>query len=422
MIVRSATGRKSNVHGRAARLSTVVLMATAPLAATRLIPARAPAAAAAVRLEHRAVVNDLDVPIVALARERRPEGIDTFATMLVPAGDARPFKLQVEAQGRVQFEPISLEMGRRPSLSECPASSGHTLFDVPGLEQALKAWHFEETPEGRATIAAAEAVAQIEYQMKQDEKDRIRLDPIRMMMDLNRVVPSDPVGAAMATQERRQQSMDELASDIADLALAWSTVDHAKVQLYYDQARTLEPLVRQSKLALAAKKHDFQRAQAESRAGAAFLALANQQLTRVADLRPAVETVILSPPTLMCGVAQRGIDYVAVRAASDSRSVLLAQASFDGGSPLKTIARRVVNTDTWLVPIYWPVGATSVSLTLRASSRSQPATSVKVSAGHVSENQLLASYQAAAKKIDHDFKDADFRAVGADSLKTVIIR
>jgi hypothetical protein len=402
-------------------LRLVVVLTTVPLSSTRPIDADA-VALSAVRVEHRAVVNDLEVPIVALVRERFPAGTDTFATVIVAAGDARPVRLRVEAEARVQFEPISLDVGRRPSPSECAPSSDHTLFDVPGLEETLKTWRFDETPDGRATIAAAEAVAQIDLQMKQDEKDRIRLDPMRMRIDLNRTIPSDPIGAVMATQERRQEAMDQLTSDIADLVLAWSAVDRARLQLYYDQAKTLEPLVRQSRLALAAKQHDFQRLQVETRAGAAFLALAHEQLALAADRRPPGETNILSGPTLMCGVAQRGLDYLAVQAASDSRSVLLAHVTFDKGGPLKTLARRVVNSDRWLVPVYWPVDATRASLTLRASRRSRPAASAEVAARRASDRQLLASYSAAAKKIEHDFKDANFRAAGADSLRTVIIR
>jgi hypothetical protein len=72
--------------------------------------------------------------------------------------------------------------------------------------------------------------------------------------------------------------------------------------------------------------------------------------------------------------------------------------------------------------VYWPVDATRASLTLRASRRSRPAASAEVAARRASDRQLLASYSAAAKKIEHDFKDANFRAAGADSLRTVIIR
>jgi hypothetical protein len=365
------------------------------------------------------VTNPLPLGIVALAETRDENGRTREAAAVVVGPDAvAPVRL-AKAGGRVRFvEVLDANITRRASIASCRASTPAPL-QIADLDRKLETLESSRTPEATARVRAVEALANLELEQKQDEKDTQRHDPLRIKLQESvdamrrRTDPAAEINI-------RMDKIDELTSDIVDVAMAWSEVNDIRLSNIRDEATVLEPILEQAKLALRIREEDLASAGLLYRAGQDFLTAAASALDRNAipsASAPALRGRVEQP----CAVAGMVDDTVRITLDQPAASTaLIAELSFDRGKTQTAVLRRVDSTASWEGRMFWPPDAGRATVRARApGSKNWSNITGRVASNRAPIAVAAEKARAEAKKIEKKLKNAHFRAVGGDNIKTI---
>jgi hypothetical protein len=323
--------------------------------------------------------------------------------------------------GRVRYvEPIDSLVTRRSSIVAC-ATSATTIIDPQALTKTLGTLESSGSREAVARVKVAQAMADVDLAQKQDEKDTSRNDPLRLRLkdavDQRRrnVDPAAEINI-------RMEKISELTSDIVDVALAWSEVNDVRLSNLLDDANTLEPVLTEARLALKIREDDFASSGILYRAGQEFVTAAARELDRIAGTVDTAMTLRgrVEQPCLTAGTVDDSLRITIERPTSSM--ALLAELSFDRGASQVTVLRRIESSEGWEGRMFWPLDATSAAVRVRLpGSKRWSSVSGRVT-NRAPAGVVVAQARAAVRKIDKKLKDAKFRAVGGDNIKTIWIR
>jgi hypothetical protein len=370
------------------------------------------------------VENPLKAPIVVLVVDRDPEGrIVSGGSLFLPANASKPLghlKGQME-----KLEPILLGFARKDGASNCEGALSLTQTNLAQLKESLKALEFSNTSAAAERIEAAAAIAQLELEQKTDEKTTMRNDPLRLELKRRQAeyfAQSDVITKVQQSMKDHEEALGNVMSDFADLALAWAGADQAKQEVLYKEAKTLQPIAEQARLAFKVKQQDFKNSEAEVHTGAQFLRACFDALSSLPAREFSEDDLILAgPPRRVCTGPSRLDELVEIEVSTNpALAILLAECRFDQGGTQETFFRRVGKSNRWVARIYWPVSASSVRFTLKipGQTRWRPVEGI-IQTGRPSLTAAVKNAQQAVGIIEKKFKDANFRAAGSDNIKTV---
>ena len=377
------------------------------------------------RADAHTLVNEFPVPVVVLASsgaERRP------LVLTAPPGET-PLKPPASGTYSLEaLEPLSLAVSRRELFKSCsvePDSSASRAAVMTQLADQMRRIDALDSDGARAHLEAVANLAQLELEQRQDEKDTYRNDPLRLKLQQQHDRLSAELPAHLRIQETmqaRNEAIDALASDVADLAIAWATVEQAKLKIIHDQLRSLQPIVDNARTALELREAEAKRYADTQAAWSRFGLAVHDGLDRLASSAP---PGTFEPRELrkICSGPSGPSDWIEVEAPLErsAGSVLLGEVRFDRGGTVRTYFRRLATSDRWAARIHWPIDATTAAVRLRVPGSKAMAAAGTISSDRGSTSEMLKRTASAVKQIEKNFKDTNFRAVGGDTIKTIPI-
>jgi len=371
--------------------------------------------------------NPLGAPFTALIVARDASGRAIFQTSAyVPANGSVAIKVPKSLLSSPQLEQqeaIHVSVPRFRINSGCGESLGTGSPSMGALREELKSMAVSDSPEGKAKIAAAAAIAELDFEQKMDIKQTERNDPLRTYLDMKAdAALTDPRLRAQQASARNQEQLGELVSDIFDKSEEWSAGENEKRDELSGEAsklkKTLDRLQGIAK-GLEATKSGYEQTAA---IGAVFMRQTAEAFVRAPLPAFPGGLTVSENVHRVCKEPNGATGIVMLRAAVPEQiDVLLAEAHFDKGGTEPTIFRRMAGTDQWAARLYWPSSAAKASFQVRLPGQKSGQPAGQVDAGRVSFNQALLNAHKTVALVQKKYKEANFRSAGADVAKTVII-
>jgi hypothetical protein len=291
---------------------------------------------------------------------------------------------------------------------------------IATLVKELKDIEYLETASARQKLDAAWALAEIELEQHFDERETYRNDPLRaeLRRQQQRYAHTKSYAEVMAEQN---QAASDIASDVAALAVAWSSVNEEKLAILRDELRDLEPIVEQVRLAARISKSENSTYTAQVSAWHAFSAGTVKALPPP-EVLPSGTPRVVSVRKL-CQGASKAYDFVIVKAvAGTDAPAIVAEFAFDKGGRQQAVLRRLSKGDEWVGRVDWPPASSRAAVDVRWAGNSKWAKKVGVIATQRTPiEQESRDAAGALREVEKKFKMTNFRAVGGDNIKTAPI-
>jgi hypothetical protein len=374
--------------------------------------------------------NDLPVLIVAQVVDRDQAGQFVASdTVAIPAKSYQ--KLRGTPAGHTlsieTLEVVHQGIPLRTLPKNCGVPAVNAV-DIDAVKSQLKQLEFSDTASASERLKAAADLARLDYERKTDEKETLRNDPLKnyieMRRDLADIGNMDVNANLQKYLNKSMQQANDAASDLADLAIAWASVDWEKQSILRDEASALKDALKEAKVMEEVHQQVLTRATVQFNGGELFLKTTTKLLSQTALPKMASERVgVQSPVSRICSGPSALEDFISVTATAPAElTTLIAKVQFDKGPQQDTFFRRVNSSNTWVARIYWPTPAKSLRVQLQS-----PVTRDWMALGGVVETKRV-SYQEAAitsKKavsvIQKKLNEANFRAGGGDNIRTIPI-
>jgi hypothetical protein len=397
------------------------LAATISMVVTLILPAAASAQVDIVRTNGTvAASNALPVDVLLLTYSTSTKD---FRTVRLPAHGRAP----VDASTSIlDIEPLSLDVGTPLRFATCTtADRPGSGRDINAILADLKSIELLETAPAKERLQAVAARARLELRRSFDETQTYREDALRAELgeqeaqfDRYSRVQALIGDVALVTNDRHL-NVDAAMSDVTAMATAWASVEHAKLQILFDETKTLEPVVQQVRLAYRIKREELSAYDRHFEAWRAYTRTAVEALDTRAEGDGASPVAAVTVRKL-CDGASADFDRIEIEGPeSSTSSVLVAEASFDHGGKEVVALRRVGQTSRWSGRVDWPSAGTRATLRVR-----WPGTTTwyrvpsALDAQRPSQTSKLKDARHAVDVVEDKFKDANFRAAGADTIKT----
>lgn len=372
--------------------------------------------------------NDLPVDVVCLVMARDATGnILSWANMMLGSGKSQAFKSVNGAVVRVEeLEIIHLGVPRNrlPSVSNA-RSVPRSGNDPEETKRMLRELEISESGVGADKITIAAQQAQLFLEQKNDELNTFRNDPYRKELEYQAFTATQTYPERLKfTQEGNERKRTEFVEDIANMALAYSMIVEARLDVIRKERDLYYPLYQNAKTALEFIKQDRKNFDVLSVAGVDFLSITAKFLESLPSNSDSAQQIsIKGEPSRVSKEASDVKDLIQLQIdAPQSLSVILAETTFNEGGKQKTVFRRIGKTDKWVAQIYWTLSANSATFRVMMPGRSEwkdlPSS---VNPGRKSLKETLSLAEKSMKIVIKKFKESDFRAEGADEIKTTPI-
>jgi hypothetical protein len=373
--------------------------------------------------------NLLPVAVSAfiVGRDRQANILASAIVTLPARSREHPFNIRGEVVRVEDFEIVHLGAPRNllPSLFSRGLPAAVAQTDPQNIKEQLRELEISEAGLGDEKIALAAQAAQLWLEQRNDEKDAYRNDPLRReIYRQTMAMNSSPYSVTRRIQEDNARRRNEFMEDVADMAIAYSKAEEAKIEILQREKELYEPLYKNAKTALAFLRQDRKNFEAEIQAGVKFLSITTKllmELPSTPKAGPAV-TVLGELKKSMSGPS--GLkDLIEIQATSPANlSVIFAEVRFDNGEEQKTFFRRLSQSNRWAARLYWPLSATSAGVRILSPGQSKWV----VLNGRIQADRpsFIESYQKAEKSmiaVIKKYKETSFRAEGADNIKTIPI-
>jgi hypothetical protein len=347
------------------------------------------------------------------------------ALVLTSSGAGAYTSVRVPAHGRVpvpagsdlkSVEPIAIDIGRREMFRSCG-----TAQTSPAPVHVTVPNDFLTTATARERIELATAIARLELEQRQDERDTYRNDALRSEL---RTRAERYLSAEQRLADDQREQWQEIGSDITDLALAWSQVEHERLSILHDQFQTLAPIVDQARLAYRIRVDERQRYDRTVAGWQAYSAAVVQAMDAAARALPS--KIALDSPLTASGLRKAcdgpsgGWDWFELDGPDlPGVSALVGEASFDHAGRQLTPLRRLSKSTHWVGRVDWPAVSTQAEFRLRwpGSVRwSRAGNIIRTERPSIAES--VARAERAVNQIEKNLKETNFRAGGGDSVRT----
>lgn len=381
--------------------------------------AQAPEAKSSVRIvgtgSTARIHNQLKVPVLVLLQMggKTPRYEIARVDGLSESAAATPF---ADATIRA-VEPLSARVPRATTAATCDPRQIAT-FDLAEL-QASFAKDADETPEGREAIAAAAAMAAMETQHRFEAANAYVANPLRQQLIANQeafVASVEPNVLRDVFTADGYDVMFGAVGDIAKMVRGFAAAEERKVALLYKQTQNLKPVVKAAELGAQLQREQLETDRQYAAAGAKFLAEFVRAL--VADGNPA-DRAVLAPRALArsCQTPAVVEDWIRFDLDADIHPLLMGAVRFDRGGEHPVAFRRVHRTATWIGRVYWPADATRASVSVGTGPSAVDAGTLTT--GRPTLVSVAENVRKAAAIVRKKYKETNFRAAGADNVKTV---
>lgn len=366
------------------------------------------------------VANGLPVRIAALVIAYGKQGAEDYATVVVAANSAGDIQVHNSNQYVLtRIEALHPRVGVASSADlPCDARTApNTLpLHADSLRASLEHLRIEDTPEAQQELDAATQIAQVDLQQHLDELKLKRLQYASIRQ-------GDTSSSWKDTRRRdehdSEQQQEQLVGEIAYTAFAQQDALDAKLKLLSQQADAMQKVAEQADAAMQLLSALYRGARVEASAGWAFDALVRREMSDTApDNSGSLDNVGVA--TRACASAGMVGDWIRVHGTADrTRAVAFALAEFDTGDRDVVPARRISGSDEWVARLYWPPEAHQVTLTFTDSTGHKAARRLEL--GHPSLRDASNAARKRLEDIKKNYKNARYRAEGADQIKTIVI-
>jgi hypothetical protein len=365
------------------------------------------------------LVNRLPVDVLAMVQRGTGASAD-FEIVRVRGRSVLP----VRANGQlVAIEPVDVRVVRREMFKACAAEapSGQAT-QLADLVRELDQLESLDSAAAQEKIAAASALAMLDLDQKLDERATRRNDPLRAELKRQQeeyAASKTPVQRFQDALKDQQESLGNALSDVADVALAWSAADQVKLDILRDEVRNLRPIIEQARMAYRIKQIDVQAQTAEAKAWQAYHGRVHDALLATAGGSNVAAQIRAARK--VCAGPSGTWDWIELTgSAPQGSSVVFAQIRFDRGGRYAAVFRRMAGGDRWAGRLIWPPEASSAEIRIASGDLGRDAT-FSVATARPPMTTRLRDAEKSVKQIEHRLKVTNFRAAGADNIKTVAI-
>lgn len=366
------------------------------------------------------VTNGLPARIAALVIAYGKQGAEDYATIVVDANstadvqvrNANPYVLS-------RIEALHKRVGATGSaqLTCDTRMAANTLpLRADSLRATLERLRLEGTPEAEQELDAATQLVQVELQQHLDE---LKLKSLQYAALRQNDTSSSWQDTQRRNKEDSDQQREQLVGQMAYTAFAHDEEVQAKLSLLTRQADAMQKVAEQADAAMQLIDGMYRGARVEAAAGAALDALVRREMPDM-SAKNAGSLEDVAAPTRACNTAGMVGDWIRVHATAErERSIAFVLAEFDNGDRDVVPARRISVSDDWIARLYWPPEAHRVTLTFADSTGHK--TSHRLDLGHASLRDASDAARKRLEDVKKNYKNARYRAEGADQIKTIVI-
>jgi hypothetical protein len=382
------------------------------------------------RLENRAgratFTNDLPVDAAVLYRVNIDSVTWLTRSLRVPARSSMPLPpseqtSQVLAE---RIEPLQANVGIRTRVAaECSDANATDLqAAIRMLEGEANAPALEGSKEAADMIAAATQLAQLRLERTRDSLDLQRNSMVAFAARMQSVGTKSGAELAKQIDSDRQESLNQTIETIGYAAFAYAEAASAKYEVLSRDADRFKSLLENSEKAMKGVRRQIQLIADHVAATGGFQEDVMKALafpTRV-DLEPTIARD--ARVRRDCSRAATVDDRIVVTGiTTGALATLRGEARFSDGQRQPIVLRRITGTTDWLGTVAWPPGSNRAALRVQTPAGRWVDIRGILDAGRPSLRDTEAELARDVEKARKRFKEAEFRAQGADHIKSVII-
>jgi hypothetical protein len=279
------------------------------------------------------------------------------------------------------------------------AASAH----IDSIRAAFERVDVTGSREGERYIAQAVELAQLRLRQRLRELELKHLEfedahPLR----------SSPSYVGQSQSDASEQTIGQLVA----MSMAFSAGESAKQEMLSKDAEAQKALVEKAASADSSVRSKLASAQVYFEGGKAFNELVDRELRRLVD---GSVSSSWTAAERACDYAPSVDDWILVHGAGGGgEMVALGEARFNKGGVMPVVLRRIGTTNDWAGQIYWPPSATAATVSVGGVTS-------RLQIGRMSFEDLANDMRRTAERIRKAASESNYRAKGADNIKTVIV-